>query len=136
MAEGAATGGVEEAARAVLGRFLAAFTAADPAAIRALFWPDALVWGTAMPELATEPEAVRRYFAPLGRRGPGERRAAWRSGTVLAASESVALVSGQWEVGPDSGGGVEILPLRLSIVVTRRDGDWRILQFHSSPLPG
>ncbi|WP_198383021.1 nuclear transport factor 2 family protein [Roseomonas sp. KE2513] len=133
---GGALESAEEAARAALDRFLAAFTAADPAAILALFWPDALVWGTAMPDLATEPEAVRAYFAPLGRRGPGERRAAWRSGRVLALSDSVALVSGHWEVGPGSGSVTEVLPLRLSIAVARRSSEWRILQFHSSPLPG
>ena len=133
---GGAPEGAEEAARAVLDRFLAAFTAADPAAIRVLFWPDALVWGTAMPDLATEPEAVRAYFAPLGRRGPGERRAAWRSGRILALSDSASLASGRWEVGPGSGGGAEVLPLRLSMAVTRRGAEWRILQFHSSPLPG
>ena len=117
----------------MLGRFLAAFTAADPAGLAALFWPDALVWGTGMTGLATGPEAVRTYFAPLGQRGPGERRASWVSGAVLAVSDSVALVSGRWEVGPGTGGAV--LPLRLSATVTRRGDEWRLAGFHSSPMP-
>jgi NAD(P)-dependent dehydrogenase (short-subunit alcohol dehydrogenase family) len=40
--------GPKEDAEAVFGRFLASFTAADPAVIVDQFWPDALFWGTTM----------------------------------------------------------------------------------------
>jgi len=116
---------------AVLDRFLLAFTAADPAGILDLFWPDALVWGTTMPTLATGPEAVQAYFAAIGGRQPGARRASWTDGAALVPSGTTILLSGTWSVGPGTGEGV-ILPLRLSLAVVRRGADWRIAQFHSS----
>ncbi|MBP0496296.1 YybH family protein [Pararoseomonas indoligenes] len=123
-------------ARAVLDGFLAAFTAADVEGILDLFWPDALVWGTTMIGLATGPEAVHAYFAPVGRRAPGERAARWSSGTSLAVSDTVALISGAWTVGPGVGADGTVLPLRLSLTLLCRDGAWRIAAFHSSPMPG
>jgi uncharacterized protein (TIGR02246 family) len=119
---------------AVLDRFLAAFTAADPERILDLFWPDALVWGTTMPALATGPAAVRAYFAAIGGRRPGERRACWAEGDALVPSGATILLSGTWSVGPGAGAG-PVLTLRLSLAVVRRGAAWRILQFHSSPAP-
>ena len=125
----------EEAAApgwAVLDRFLAAFTAADSAAILDLFWPDALVWGTTMPVLATGPEGVRAYFAAIGGRRPGERRASWIEGAALVLPGPTILLSGAWSVGPGTGEG-PVLALRLSLAVVQRGEGWRIAQFHSSP---
>jgi uncharacterized protein (TIGR02246 family) len=122
----------EEQARAVFARFLDAFTAADPASVAALFWPDALVWGTTMPELGTTPDATQAYFAPIGRRAPGARRATAVSLAAVLVADSAVLISGVWQVeGPEGGP----TPLRVSLAVTRRDGAWRIAQFHNSPMP-
>jgi uncharacterized protein (TIGR02246 family) len=121
-------------AQAVFDRFLAAFSAADPGGIVALFWPDALVWGTTMRELGTCPDAVRAYFEPIGRRPPGTRRAVRREGAALVVSDAVVLISGSWAVepGPEAGQDASI-PLRISLAITRRGEAWRISQFHSSP---
>lgn len=120
---------------AVLDRFLDAFTAADPGAVLDLFWPDALVWGTTMTELATASDPVAAYFAPLTGRAPGERAARWSGGASLVASEDVILISGAWTVAPGVAGGGASSSLRLSLAVSRRHGHWRIAQFHSSAMP-
>ena len=117
----------------LLDRFFAAFTAADLDQILALFWPDALVWGTTMPALATGPAAVRAYFTAVGRRRPGERQASWTDGDALVLPETAILVSGRWSVGPGDGEEGPVQALRLSLAVTRRGTEWRIGQFHSSP---
>jgi hypothetical protein len=62
--------------RKFLDRFPTAFTAADVDAVVGVFWPDALFWGTTMPNLATTPEAVREYFnRGIGSRKPNELKA-------------------------------------------------------------
>jgi hypothetical protein len=51
--------GPKEDSQAVFDRFQTAFTAADVDAVVGVFWPDALFWGTTMPNLATTPEPSR-----------------------------------------------------------------------------
>ena len=119
----------------VFERFLAAFTAADPEGLLGNFWPDALVWGTTMAELATSPEAVRAYFEPIGRRPPGQRWASLVEGRALALSASAALLSATWRVEAAAGGAEADAVFRVSLAVAKREGRWRIAQFHNSPRP-
>lgn len=121
-------------ARRVFERFLAAFSAADLEALLDTFWPDALVWGTTMGELATSPDAVRAYFAPVGNRRAEERRASLVEGSALALSASVGLISATWRIDPTGGGAEPGKLFRVSLAVARRGEAWRIAQFHNSPL--
>lgn len=121
-------------ARRVLERFLAAFSAADLEALLSTFWPDALVWGTTMEELATSPDAVRSYFAPVGSRRAEERRAGLVEGSTLALSASVGLISATWRIDAVGGGAEPGKVFRISLAVARRGDAWRIAQFHNSPL--
>ena len=132
---GLAQAGPKEDAEAVFARFLAAFTAADPARVVDQFWPDALFWGTGMSTLATEEEPVRAYFSPMARSAPGQRRASAVSTSTAVLSDSAVLISGVWQVETGSEGSIQRLPLRVSMVVTRRDGAWRVAQFHNSRMP-
>ncbi|UPY35176.1 nuclear transport factor 2 family protein [Sediminicoccus sp. KRV36] len=123
--------GESEPATAVLTQFLASFAAADGAAAARLFWPDALFWGTAAPDLATEAEQVRAYFSSFAQWRPNQRRAEWISGTTLPLSDSAVMISGRWQIVS----GEILRPLRVSMLVTRRGEAWRIAQFHNSPRP-
>ena len=67
--------GPKEDAQAVFDEFLTKYTAPNLEGVVGLFWPDALFWGTQMPNLATTPEAIRDYFNPLSKRKPNERKA-------------------------------------------------------------
>lgn len=131
-----ALAGPREDAEAVFGRFLENFTAANADGILGLFWPDALVWGTTMRDLATTPEAVAAYFAPMRNQQPNARSAT-ALGPVSAAvvSDSVVLLSGMWQVESTVNGAPRVSPLRVSIAVTRRGAEWRMAQFHNSPRP-
>ncbi len=129
----AAWAGPKEDAEAVFGRFLAAFTAADPATVVDQFWPDALFWGTTMTGLATTRDAVQAYFAPLANRASNERRATAESVTSAVLSDTAVLVSGVWRV--EAAGQATPSLLRVSMVVTCRDDAWRIAQFHNSQMP-
>jgi uncharacterized protein (TIGR02246 family) len=124
-----------KAAVAVLAQFLASFANADGAAAARLFWPDALFWGTAVPDLATEADQVRAYFSNFARWQRDERRAQWISGTTLPFSESAVMISGCWQIVTTTPDGETLRPLRLSVLVTRRGDSWGIAQFHNSPRP-
>lgn len=129
--------GPKEDAQTVFEKVLTNYTAGDLDGVVGLFWPDALVWGTQMPDLATTPEAVRDYFKPLNQRKPNERTAIL-AGTpsALMVSDSVVLISGMWQVERMlDGKRVVGAPSRVSVAVTKRGDRWLMSQFHNSPRP-
>jgi hypothetical protein len=129
--------GPKEDAQEIFEKFLTNYTAADLDGVVGLFWPDALVWGTQLPNLATTPEGVRDYFKPLNERKPNERTAAL-AGTpsVLVVSDSAVLISGMWQVeSMVDGKRVVSAPLRVSVAITKRGDRWLMSQFHNSPRP-
>jgi len=128
--------GPKEDAQAVFDRFLTAFTAANVDAVVGVFWPDALFWGTTMPNLATTSEVVREYFnRALGSRKPNELKATPLETSALVVSDSVVLISGLWQVERLADGKPTLTLLRVSIAVTKRGDSWRIVQFHNSTRP-
>lgn len=131
-----ACAGPKEDSQAVLDRFLTAFTAADVDAVVGVFWPDALFWGTTMPNLATTPEVVREYFnRGIGSRKPNELKATPLETSALVVSDSVVLISGLRQVERIADGRPTLTPLRISIAVTKRGDAWGIAQFHNSARP-
>ena len=132
-----AAAGPKEDAVAVFDKFLTNYTASDFEGVVGLFWPDALFWGTQLPNLATTPEAVREYFKPMSTRKPNERKATW-AGTpsVLVVSDSAVLISGMWQTERMVDGKLVVTPpARVSVAVTRRGDRWLMSQFHNSPRP-
>ena len=116
-----------------LQKFIAAFNAgSDVGEIIGLFAPDAEFWGTTMPELGTSSEAIRKYFAAsFASRATTPATASILSSSTNAVSENVVLVAGRWQVERNG----SAMQLRFTVVLQRRDGAWKIVQFHSSPRP-
>ena len=129
--------GPKEDAQAVFDDFLTKYTAANIDGVVGLFWPDALFWGTQMPNLATTPEAIRDYFNPLSDRKPNERKATLAGiPSVLVLSDSAVLISGMWQTeSVVDGKPVVSAPSRISVAVTKRGDRWLMSQFHNSPRP-
>jgi ketosteroid isomerase-like protein len=119
-----AVAGPREDAQAVFDKFLTSFTAANAEEVVSLFTPDALFWGTTMPNLATTPA-----------RAPGVVKATSLGTSALVLSDSVVLVSGMWQIERVVDGKPTLTPLRVSLVVTKRGDRWLIAQFHNSPWP-
>ena len=120
-------------AAAVFERFLTAMTNTDIATVTGLFAGDALFFGTGSKTLVTDPAGVLAYFEPVGRNEPGANIARARDYQVKVVSDDLVLVSGMWEVvrrGSESG-----TPLRVSMALARRNGEWQIIQFHNSAVP-
>jgi hypothetical protein len=123
----------EADASAVFEKFLVAMTNTDVETVLSLFSEDALFWGTGSPSLVTVPAGVRQYFEPVGRNEPGLNIARARDYSAKVISDELVLISGMWEVvrqGQDSG-----TPLRVSMAVALRNGEWKIIQFHNSAVP-
>jgi len=126
----------KEDSQAVFDRFLSGFTNADVDAVVGAFWPDALFWGTIKRDLIATPEAIREYFTlALGSRKPNELKATSLATSSLVVSDSIVLISGQWQVERVVEGKPTLTPLRVSIAVTKRGDDWGIAQFHNSLRP-
>ena len=133
-----AVAGPREDAQAVFDKFLNSFTAANAKEVVSLFTPDALFWGTTMPNLATTPEAIHEYFVTTfgsPPRAPGVVKATSLGTSALVLSDSVVLVSGMWQIEWEKDGKPNLMPLRVSLVVTKRGDHWLIAQFHNSPWP-
>ena len=122
----------EAGATAIFDRFLAAMTAADTETVTSLFTEDALFWGTGSQTLVTDPAGVAAYFGPVGNNEPGQTLCRAVDYSVEVVSDQLALLSGMWEVVPP---GQDAIPLRVSMAVALRDGDWKIIQFHNSSVP-
>lgn len=123
----------EAQAAALFERFLVAMTNADTATVTSLFADDALFWGTGSQALVTDPAGVAAYFAPVGRLEPGANLSRARDYETRALGDDLVMISGVWEVvprGQDSG-----TPLRVSMLLSRRGGEWKVIQFHNSRVP-
>lgn len=129
----AAAAGPKEDAEAVMQRFIATFNAASNLdEIVGLFAPDAQFWGTNSPELGTNPDFIRKYFAEsFARRSTAPVTASVVSSTITVASDNLVLISGRWQVA----GSANVNHSRFSAVVANRGGRWLITQFHSSRRP-
>lgn len=105
-----------------------AFNAHDLDRHMAFYTADAMLFG-AVDELQDGREAIRRYFSGRGR---DVRVAAFAPPLVRHIGSGVAITSGH----VDFADGAESMPYRLSWVLVRQDGNWKIAQHHGSPRRG
>ena len=75
-------------------------------------------------------EAILKYFSPLKGSGfkcvVGERR-------TIALGDGAVVVAGFYEFSRLQDGKTALTPARFTILVVKRDGEWRIAHHHSSP---
>jgi hypothetical protein len=130
-----AIAGPAEDAQAAFSKFFPAFVAHNQAEVAAMFAPDALFYGTASPELVTNPEGVLDYFKVALDR-PDVTQATPLKLTSTALSDSVVLISGMWKVERPLDCKTTVNgPLRVTAVLQKRNDRWLVVQFHNSPRP-
>ena len=98
-----------------------------------LFSEDAIFWGTGSQTLVKDTAGIIEYFSVINGRPPGHWVASALDYSVLELSENSVLVSGMWQVTP--AGQTSGTPLRVSMAVALRNGQWKIVQFHNSRVP-
>jgi len=125
---------VEGEAEAVFATFLEAMTNGDDETLASLFAEDALFWGTGSQSLVTTPAGVQAYFEPVGRFSPGANVAGALDVKIRALGSDMVMVSGMWDILPQ--GQTTAMPMRVSMLLALRNGEWKIIQFHNSTVPG
>jgi hypothetical protein len=94
----------------------------------ALYHEDAMLFG-AGDELRDRRQAIRAYF---GKRGPDVRVKSYPMPLVRQLNADVKITAGH----VDFTDGDKPDPYRMTWVLVRRDGNWRIAQHHGSPRRG
>jgi uncharacterized protein (TIGR02246 family) len=130
MVPRAAIAGPAEEANATVDRWSAAYTSNDPEAVVKTYTPDAILLGTLSPIISEGTEGIRKYFSLIKDSGNknaiGERR-------TIVVDDNAVLVTGFYEFTRLADGQPVAAPSRFTMLVTKRDGEWRIAHHHSSP---
>lgn len=106
-------------------QWIAAFNAHDLDQHIALYTDDATLFG-AVPELKIGREDIRSYF---GNRGPNVRVAKYPFPHITMLGEDVATTAAH----VDFADGETPMPYRVTWILVRHNGDWKIAQHHGSP---
>lgn len=112
----------------LLDQWIAAFNSRDLNAHMALYEKDALLFGS-VDALQIGRERIRAYFAG---RGPDVRVVAYPMPRVAMITPDVASTAGH----VDFADGDTPMPYRMTWLLVRSGGDWRIAQHHGSPRTG
>ena len=130
LAPTVASAGPAEEANAVIDRWSAAYTSNDPEAIVKIYAPDAILLGTVSPVISVGTEAIKKYFSLV--KGSGNKNAIQERHTIVLGEKAV-VVTGFYEFTRMKDGQPSPSPSRFTMLVTQRDGEWKIAHHHSSP---
>ena len=122
--------GPSEDANSLVDLWSATYTSNDTDKLTELYAPDAILLGTVSPVLSSGTEAIRKYFAPL--KGSGNKNTIQERHTIVL-TDSAVVVTGFYEFVSLVDGKMTPRPSRFTMLVTKRDGQWRIGHHHSSP---
>ena len=106
-------------------RWIEVFNSHDLDAHVALYTADAMMFG-AIPELVIGRDAIKTYF---GGRGPKVHVANYPFPHVVMLRDDVAATAAH----VDFADGDTPMPYRLTWMLVKQDGNWRIAQHHGSP---
>ncbi len=127
VASGAIAGPAEEA-NGLVDKWSATYSSNDRDALVKLYAPDAILLGTVSPVISEGTEAIAKYFGPPSGNTNviGERR-------TIVLGDNAVVVTGFYEFTRMKDGQPVPGPSRFTMLVTKRDGEWRIAHHHSSP---
>ena len=106
-------------------RWIEVFNSHDLDAHAALYTEDAMLFGS-VPELIIGRAAIRAYF---GGRGPKVHVAHYPFPRVTMIADDVAVTA----THVDFADGDQPMPYRVTWMLVKRDGAWKIAQHHGSP---
>jgi uncharacterized protein (TIGR02246 family) len=118
--------------RAATSRWVDAFNRKDASAIVALYAPDAILFGTSSGVLRDSPALIADYFRTLPDLGDAVITVGVDRVQILGGT---AIHSGYYTRSAAREGRVVQNPARFTFVYAWRDGQWRIMNHHSSALP-
>ncbi len=107
--------------------WIEAFNARDLDRHAALYTQDAMLFGSKA-DLSAGRAAIRAYFAA---RGPDVRVSHYPLPRIVQLSADTAATAAHVEFAD----GAKPMPYRLTWMLVKQDGNWRIAQHHGSPRP-
>lgn len=126
----AAVAGPAEEANAVIDQWSATYSANDRDALVGLYAPDAILLGTTSPVMSEGTEEIRKYFQELP--GSGRKNTIVERRTIVLSETSV-VGTGFYDFARAAEND-RPRPSRFTMVLAKRDGRWKIVHHHSSPL--
>jgi uncharacterized protein (TIGR02246 family) len=130
MSPALAVAGPAEEANATVDRWSAAYSGNDPETIVKNYWPDAILLGTVSPVISEGTQAIITYFTPT--KGTGNKNAIDERRTIII-NDNAVVVTGFYTFTRMVEGNAVPGPSRFTMLVTKREGEWRIAHHHSSP---
>jgi uncharacterized protein (TIGR02246 family) len=125
-----ALAGPAEDANATVDRWSAAYNSNDPEALVKTYTPDAILLGTSSAIMSEGPDAIYKYF--LRSKGSGNKNVVGERRTIVLG-ETAVVVTGFYDFTLMQDGQPAATPARFTMLVVKRDGEWRIAHHHSSP---
>jgi uncharacterized protein (TIGR02246 family) len=120
-------------AQTITRRWADRFNARDAAALAALYDPEAVLWGTLSSEIISTPQGVRSYF-DAACASPMVLTVAFDDEMVRRCNDLI-LNAGSYTFAFVQDGQRQLFPARFSMALRKRDGQWLIVDHHSSAKP-
>ena len=114
-------------------KWTALFVDDNPDTILALYDDAGVLWGTLSPTLLVGKTAIRGYFERAFKALPGHKVTFGEQ--VTRVYGDVAINSGYYTFTYVKDGETRSIPARFSFVYRKRDGNWMIVDHHSSAMP-
>lgn len=118
--------------KAATARWIDAFNRRSARDIVALYAKDAVFFGTTSPVLRDSPELVQDYFKSLSSSGDATISVGDQRVQVFG---DVAINTGYYTRTSMQDGALVKNPARFTFVYAKRNGQWQIVNHHSSTLP-
>jgi len=125
--------GDKEDVAAATAKWAQVFTDDNPDPILALYDKEAVMWGTLSPARRDNPAAIRDYFEKAFKALPGHKVAF--GDQLIRVYGNTAINTGYYTFSFVKDGNPTSLPARYSFVYVKRNGDWKIVDHHSSKSP-
>ena len=114
-------------------KWTAIFVDDNPDSILTMYDDQAVFWGTLSPTLFVGKQALRDYFQMAFKALPGHK--VTFGNQHIRVYKDIAIHSGDYTFWYVKDGETKSLPARYSFVYQKRDGNWLIVDHHSSAMP-
>lgn len=130
---GTAWAGDKEDVAAATAKWAEVFVLDDPDPILSLYDTEGILWGTLSPTRRDTPDALRDYFVKAFKALPGHK--VTFGDQLIRVYGNTAINTGYYTFSFVKDGNPTSLPARYSFVYVKRNGDWKIVDHHSSKSP-
>jgi uncharacterized protein (TIGR02246 family) len=130
---GGGSSGAKDQVAAATAAWVAAYNTRDPTRITSLYDQEAVLWGTSAKTVSPTPAAIAEYFKDAKKR-PDARVTLGEQ--HIRVYGDVAISTGYYTFTDMRDGKSVTNPSRNTFVYRYRDGNWLIVDHHSSRIPG